>query len=391
MNRRNFILTAGGSAVTAMTAGRCRLFAQNASVLAGSRQYRAGRISCIFQPDSAIFLRDDKPILAYRTTFRENDGQKQSNNQTSQAFQVPFPCFTRLSSPTLLLPLSPIKMSAAAAFVCDNVNGVNYTAKKTKKNAVPCGQIRSNGLKWKEMSEIGSAGTAPPSSSWNLGVQGVFEDECKWVSPDGRVQMIDSRRFRVVFYSKSRYGIYTTIDWYAADDVLITANRNCLFGVQASAPLAPAGCEAARASGQGGASEKACFGASRIQSGTYPVRGGMMNSNGDFGAEAIYGRRANWVACWGRLQSALPETDRVDNADLLEGVALMSHPSNPWGVSPWNSTSFGYMSPTHIPFLSRPWSLRAGEGVRLRYLILAFTGDPDDGEVDELYRSYIST
>ena len=361
MNRRTFILTAGASAVTAMTAGRCRLFAQNASVLAGRRQYRAGRISCIFQPDSAIFLRDDKPILAYRTTFRENDGQKQSNNQASQAFQVPFPCFTRLSSPTLLLPLSPIRMSAAAAFVCDNVNGVNYTAKKTKKNAVPCGQIRSNGLKWKEMSEIGSAGTLPPPSSWDLGVQGVFEDECKWVNPDGRVQMIDTRRFRVVFYSKSRYGIYTTIDWYAVDNVLITANRNCLFGVQASVPLSPVG------------------------------GGMMMNSNGDCGAEAIYGRRANWVACWGRLQSALSEMDRVDNADLQEGVALMSHPSNPWGVSPWNATSFGYMSPTHIPFLSKPWSLRAGEGVRLRYLILAFTGDSDDGEVDELYRSYIST
>ena len=361
MNRRTFILTAGGAAAVAMTAGHCCLRAQNSSALAGSRRYGTDRISCIFQPDSAIFLREKIPILAYRTTFRENDGQKQSNNQTSQTFLVPFPCFTRLSSPTSLLPLSPLRKSAAAAFVCDNVNGVNYTVKNSKKNAVPCGQIRSNGLKWKGMSEIGSDGVMTKNSSWNLGIQSVFDDECKWVNPDGRVQMADIRRFRVAFYDNSRYGIYATIDWYAVDDVIITANQNCLFGVQASAPLSPSG------------------------------GGMMMNSNGDYGSQSIYGQRANWVTCWGRLQRSNPEAVPQDNPDLQEGVALMSHPSNPWGVSPWNTTPFGYMSPTHIPFLSKPWQVRAGEGVRLRYLILAYTGNPEDGEVDEIYRNYISS
>ena len=350
-----------GTTVAAMTAGHGRLFAQESSVLAGMRRYGVDRISCIFQPDSAIFLRDNKPILAYRTTFCEKDGQDKTNNQTSRSPQVPFPCFTRLSSPSSLLPLSPLRKSAAAAFVCDNVNGVNYTVKNSKKNAVPCGQIRSNGLKWKGMSEIGSDGVMTKKNSWNLGIQSVFDDECKWVNPDGRVQMADIRRFRVAFYDNSRYGIDATIDWYAIDDVMITANQNCLFGVQTSAPLTQIG------------------------------GGSMMNSNGAYGAKAIYGRRANWVTCWGRLQRSNPEAVPQDNPDLLEGVALMSHPSNPWGVSPWNVNRFGYMSPTHIPFLSKPWQVRAGEGVRLRYLILAYTGNPDDGEVDEIYRSYIST
>ena len=362
MNRRNFILSAGATVgVAAMTAGRGRLFAQNTSILAGKRRYEANRISCIFQPDSAVFLRDEKPILAYRTTFYEKGGQDKTNNRTGQISLVPFPCFTQLSSPTSLLPLSPLRISAAAAFVCDNVNGVNYTVKNSKKNGHPCGQIRSNGLKWKGMSEIGADGTLIKKSSSNLGIQGVFDDECKWINPEGRVQMTDRRRFRVAFYDNRRYGIYVTIDWYAIEDVVITANPNCLFGVQASAPLAPVGA------------------------------GMMMNSNGDFGASEIYGRRANWVTCWGRLKAANPSAFPDDNLDLLEGVALMSHPSNPWGVSPWNTTPFGYMSPTHIPFLSKPWSLRAGEGVRLRYLILAYTGDPDDGEVDEIYRSYRSS
>ena len=117
----------------------------------------------------------------------------------------------------------------------------------------------------------------------------------------------------------------------------------------------------------------------------------MMNSSGVYGSDAIFGRRANWTACWGRLQASNVRAVPDANANLLEGIALMSHPSNPWGVSPWNTTPFGYMSPTFIPFLSRPWSLRAGEGVRLRYLILAYTGDPQGGEVDELYRSYSSS
>lgn len=345
-----------------MTAGHGRLFAQNSSILAGRRRYDIDGMSCIFQPDSVVFLRDEKPILTYRTTFCEKDGQDKTNNRTGRAPMVPFPCFTRLSSPTSLLPLSPLRISAAAAFVCDNVNGVNYTVKNSKKNGLPCGQIRSNGLKWKGMSEIGSDGALTSHSSWNLGIQGVFDDECKWVDPEGRVQMTDTRRFRVAFYDNSRYGVYVTIDWYAVEDVVITANPNCLFGVQTSAPLAKA---------EGGMM--------------------MMNSNGVCGASEIYGRRANWVTCWGRLKAANPSAFPDDNLDLLEGVALMSHPSNPWGVSPWNTTPFGYMSPTHIPFLSKPWSVRAGEGVRLRYLILAYTGDPDDGAVDEIYRSYCSS
>ena len=361
MNRRSFILTAGVAAANAMAAGHCRLFAQNSSILSERRRYNVNGISCIFQPDSVIFLREDKPVLAYRTTFQENDGQKQKKAPASQTFSVPFPCFTRLSSPTSLLPLSPLRKSAAAAFVCDNINGVNYTVKKSKKSAAPCGQIRSNGLKWIGMSEIGSGDALTKYDSMNLGVQGVFDDECKWVNPDGRVQMMDVRRFRVTFYDKSRYGIYATIDWHAVDDVIITANQNCLFGVQASAPLSPVG------------------------------GGMMMNSNGVCEASEIYGRRANWVTCWGRLQAANPEPAPDVNLDLLEGVALMSHPSNPWGISPWNTNPYGYISPTHIPFLSKPWSVRSGEGVRLRYLILAYTGNPNGGEVDEIYRNYIST
>ena len=361
MNRRSFILSAAGAAFGGvMTGGGDPLHAQDASVLTGARRYSIGGISCIFQSDSAIFLRDDRPIIAYRTTFRSGD-QEGSDKRTRQMFQTPFPCFTRLSSPTSLSPLSPLRRSAAAAFVCDNVNGVNYTAKISKKNALSCGQIRSNGLKWKGMSEIGSDGVLTKQLSWTFGVQGVFDDECKWINPDGRVQMTDSRRFRVAFYDKSRYGIYVTIDWYAVNDVQITANRNCLFGVQASAPLAPAG------------------------------GGMMMNSSGVYGASEIYGRRANWTACWGRLQAENPDAVPDEYADLQEGVALMSHPSNLWGVSPWNTTPFGYMSPTHIPFLSKPWLLRAGEGVRLRYLILAYTGNPYGGQIDEIYRNYSSS
>lgn len=344
-----------------MTVERSQLFSQDSSDLARNLRYSIEGISCIFQPESVVFLRDGQPIIAYRTTYQSRDAQENADKRTGRTFQVPFPCFTRLSSPTSLAPLSPLRMSASAALVCDKVNGVNYTAKNFKKNVFPRGQILSNGLKWNGISKIGSDDVLNRLLSCNLGIQGVFDDECKWVGPDGRVQMTDTRRFRVVFYDNSRYGIYVTIDWRAAVDVKITANRNCLFGVQASAPLAPAG------------------------------GGMMMNSNGVYGASEIYGRRANWVTCWGRLKAAVPSAVSDGNADLMEGVALMSHPSNLWGVSPWNTNPFGYMSPTHIPFLSKPWLLRAGEGVRLSYLLLAYTGDPDDGEIDELYRSYCNS
>ncbi len=247
-----------------------------------------------------------------------------------------------------MVPLSPINVSAAAAFVCDEISGINYTANFLKKSGQTDGQIRSNGLKWIGLSDVG--GNLSDVSPRFRSVQFVFEDSCDWVSPATRVQMTDRRRFRVVFFDPQKYGIYVTINWFAVNDVQISANRQCLFGVQTSAPLSPAG------------------------------GGQMMNSNGVFSAGQTYGRRANWLTCWGESKPS-----------ITEGIAVMSHPANPWGVSPWNTTEDGYMSPTNIPFLTKPWNLRAGQGIRLRYLVLVYTGDPNGGTVDEIYRNYIQT
>lgn len=362
ITRRTFIAS-GASAVAAFTSGHGRLFAQTHSVPNGRRRFSADNISCLVQPDSIIFLRDNHPMITYKTTFADDSPTPSSKKA---AFSVPFPCFTRLTAPTSLLPLSPLNASAAAAFVCNNVSGVNYTSNFSKISGKPCGQIRSHGLKWIGMSEIGSDGILPKMTNWQLGIQAIFEDACDWVDPNGQIQMTDMRRFRIAFYERQKYGIYATIDWYAVNDVHITANNQCLFGVQASAPLCPAG------------------------------GGTMMNSNGTFGSPAVYGRRANWMTCWGSLTEAARKSGRrlvniPNSAPAQEGVALMSHPSNPWGVSPWNTTEFGYMSPTNIPFLVKPWTLRAGEGIRLRYLTLAYTGNPNGGTVDEIYRNYIQT
>lgn len=249
-----------------------------------------------------------------------------------------FPCFVQLISPQTHLPMSPVNVSPAIAFVCDNVSGTNYTVGGqvgTPENLENAGQIRSQGLQWGGIQNS----------------QVEFDDSCVWYDRRNEPQLTDRRRFRIVFFGEYRYGIYADIDWYAVKTVQVSANKNCLFGVQPCAALSPAG------------------------------GGQMMNSQGETDPPKMWGQKANWMTCWGQI-SGRPQAP-------FEGVALLNHPTNPWGISPWNVSWSGYMSPTSFPFLSKPWTFRAGQALRFRYLAVAYAGTPSGGTIDEIYRSYI--
>ena len=252
--------------------------------------------------------------------------------------RLQFPAFVQLVSPQTHLPLSPVNASPAIAFVCDSVSGTNYTVGGQPSDPIDkqnLGQIRSQGLEWGGIRDN----------------QVEFIDSCVWYDRQGEPQLSDRRRFRIVFFGSYRYGIYTDISWSAVKTVQVLPNKNCLFGVQPCAPLSPSG------------------------------GGQMMNSRGETQPSRLWGQPANWMTCWGKInyQPTAPS----------EGIALLNHPTNPWGVSPWNVAYSGYMSPTSFPFLSKPWTFRAGQALNYRYLVLAYAGTPSGGTIDEIYRSYI--
>jgi hypothetical protein len=92
-------------------------------------------------------------------------------------------------------------------------------------------------------------------------------------------------------------------------------------------------------------------------------RGEAINSNGGVGINACYGDNAAWCAYGSDVVPA-------------RGFAMFDHPSNPRYPTGWFvMNDFGYMTAS-LP-AREPFSVKAGETLRLEYGVLAFDGDLD--------------
>lgn len=215
-------------------------------------------------------------------------------------------------------------------FACDQVNGGTYW-----QNVVTTGQISSKGPK---------IGPVTPQSAEIL-------DHCEWNKPEQAVVMTDSRRFVVTRASDDLRYLDATIDWQAVQDVTINKTNHALFSVRAASDLAP-------------------WGGGRLE-----------NSNGKVGASETFSKPAAWCTFYGH-RAGLP-------ADMVEGVALMQHPENPWKDCPWFTRDYGFMSPQPFNFQKEPWRLAAGKSVKLRFRIVAYFGTPKSEDLTAIYREWI--
>ena len=104
-----------------------------------------------------------------------------------------------------------------------------------------------------------------------------------------------------------------------------------------------------------------------------------MNSNGQEGEKATFGQPAAWCAYFGKRQG---------HPGVVEGIALLDHPSNPWAPSKWFTRDYGFISPTPMNFLDKSWEMAAGQSVSLKYRVLLFAGDAKEAEIERIYREW---
>ncbi len=113
-----------------------------------------------------------------------------------------------------------------------------------------------------------------------------------------------------------------------------------------------------------------------------PMYGGvLMNSEGGVGAEGTYGKAASWCGYHGR---------RAGRPDVVEGIAILDHPENPWSPCPWLTRDYGHLSPSPFNFIKQPWVLPAGASVRLRYRVVLHAGDPKEAGLDAIYKQWVN-
>jgi Family of unknown function (DUF6807) len=112
----------------------------------------------------------------------------------------------------------------------------------------------------------------------------------------------------------------------------------------------------------------------------------MVNSNGGVGEKEVWGKRANWVDYYGK----------VDNEEV--GVAIFDSPRNFRHPTYWHARGYGLFSVnpfgirefTGDPKRDGSWTMPQDKSLTLRYRVLIHHGDDKQARIAEDYLQYAS-
>jgi hypothetical protein len=247
-----------------------------------------------------------------------------------------YPYFTSLTGPLTGTPLTtesslPYPSHRGVWLGCEPLNGGDYWTDAP----LGTGQILSTCLSL-DASKANSI---------------TINDSCNWVGPNSQSPCSDRRTMTVTAPNDHVRLLSVDVTLSAHEDIVIRRAKHSLFALRAAPDISPA-------SG-----------------------GTLMNSSGQAGVDAIHGKPAAWCGYYGQ---------RECRPDVVEGIAVMDHPKNPWSPCPWFVRAYGHLSPSPFNFLKQPWRLDRGQSVRLRYLVVVHGGTPKEAGLDKVFNSWIS-
>lgn len=212
-------------------------------------------------------------------------------------------------------------------FGCDQVNGGNFWQEGLERGRI----ISVNAEILKE-----GADTV------------VISDECIWSRPGAASPVKDSRKYIVTAPSASVRQIDVEITMEMLMDVHIRKTNHSLFSVRMAADLS-------------------------VKNGGF-----MVNAEGESGEKATFGKNSPWMDYFGK------------RGDIVEGIAILQHPSNPWYPSPWFTRDYGFFSPTPMywPVNGEETIMKKGEALLLRYRVLVHGGNTEDAGVAGFFQRY---
>jgi len=261
------------------------------------------------------------------------------NNAVAMGYRshasLKFPYFSPLTGPVSGIPLTtesslPYPHHRGMWMGCEPLNGGDYWS----DGPLHQGQIRSNGL---------TVENANPEVV-------VIHDSCRWIRDGADSPLEDSRRFAFSIPSDQIRLLDVELEIKAAQDIRIEGAKHSFFALRAAADISP-------------------------------VHGGnLINSNGEIGADATFGRPAEWCDFYGRRASS----------ELVEGIAMFNHPENFGGNCPWFTRDYGHLSPSPFNFLKAPWTLERGATLRLRYCVVLHAGTPREADLAGVYKQWVN-
>jgi hypothetical protein len=212
-------------------------------------------------------------------------------------------------------------------FGCDLVNGGNY---------------------WQEGLERGRIISVNAEILKEGGDTVIISDECIWSRPGALSPVKDSRRFTITSLSASVRQMDVEISMEMLIDVTIKKTNHSLFSGRMAADLS-------------------------VKNG-----GSLVNAEGDSGEKATFGKASPWMDFSGK------------RGDIMEGMAILQHPTNPWYPSPWFTRDYGFFSPTPMywPANDKETVLKKGEKLVLRYRVIVHGGSVSEAKIADQFELY---
>lgn len=280
----------------------------------------------------SIFLQmvDAADIMAIRNNSKIDvyiDGQFFTSYIFSAEEKYPF--FFPVNAPATGGSITSMRNSdyphhSSLFFSCDGINGGIYW-----QGGLEHGQIISNGAGIVEQGE-----------------RLVITNECSWQRPDAESPVKDSRRITITAPSKDMRQIDFEITLEALTDVEVVKTNHSLFTARVIADISVA---------NGGV---------------------MINAEGAQGQRATSGKTSAWIDYYGK------------RGNVIEGICIMQHPSNPGYPVGWMARDYGIFSPTNLDRLNESLNFRKGEKITLRYRVLIHTGDHQTADIAGQFEKY---
>jgi hypothetical protein len=214
-------------------------------------------------------------------------------------------------------------------FGCDLINGGNY---------------------WQEGLERGRIISVNAQIEKQGGDSAVITDECIWSRPGALSPVRDIRKFIITSPSVTVSRIDVEITMEMLMDVYIKKTNHSLFSARMAVDLS-------------------------VNNG-----GTMINAEGAQSEKNTFGKASPWIDYYGK------------RGEVIEGLAIMQHPSNPWYPSPWFTRDYGFMSPTPMywPPDGEETFMKEGTKLVLRYRVLVHAGNHLDSKIAEEFEKYKS-
>lgn len=214
-------------------------------------------------------------------------------------------------------------------FGCDRVNGWNFWQDVNAR-----GQIVSRGPK---------IASSPDKNSGRV----VLEDICDWRPPGESTVMVDRRWIAVEAPDDKTRLIDFHIRLEPAVDVTIQKTNHALFSARVMPHMS--------------------------------VKGGghLVNEQGDTAEKGTFGKKSPWCDYSGK------------NDDVVEGIAILDHPTNRWFPCTWFTRDYGFFSPTPMQWLEGgELALPKGESLNLRYRVIVHAGDAEEAKIGERFKAW---